>query len=49
MRRTRARRPICASGFTAALDLALESADGNLRVFREGEIVHTASITIGGR
>jgi hypothetical protein len=34
---------------TAVLDLALEPADGNLRVLRDGEIVHTASVTIGGR
>ena len=34
---------------TAVLDLATPAADGNLRVLREGEIVATASITIGGR
>ena len=34
---------------TAVLDLALEPAEGNMRVLRDGEIVHTASITIGGR
>ena len=33
---------------TAVLDLAIEPAEGNLRVLREGEIVATASITIGG-
>ncbi len=34
---------------TAVLDLATPAADGNLRVLREGEIVATTSITIGGR
>ncbi len=34
---------------TAVLDLAIPTAEGNLRVLREGEIVATASITIGGR
>ena len=34
---------------TAVLDLATQPADGNLRVLREGEIVATASIKIGGR
>ena len=34
---------------TAVLDLAIPPAEGNLRVLRAGEIVATASITIGGR
>jgi putative transposase len=34
---------------TAVLDLAVEPAEGNLRVLRNGEIVATANITIGGR
>jgi len=34
---------------TAVLDLAIPNADRNLRVLRQGEIVATASITIGGR
>jgi len=34
---------------TAVLDLAIPTAEGNLRVLREGEIVATASITIGSR
>ena len=34
---------------TAVLDLAIPAAEGNLRVLRAGEIVATASITIGGR
>jgi hypothetical protein len=34
---------------TAILDLAVPPAKGNLRVLREGEIVATASIAIGGR
>ena len=34
---------------TAVLDLAIPTADRNLRVLRQGEIVATASITIGGR
>lgn len=34
---------------TAVLDLATQPVDGNLRVLREGEIVATASIKIGGR
>ena len=34
---------------TAVLDLAIPTAEGNLRVLREGEIVATASITIGTR
>ncbi len=34
---------------TAVLDLATPAADGNLLVLREGEIVATASIKIGGR
>ncbi len=33
---------------TAVLDLAIPPAEGNLRVLREGEIVATASIRIGG-
>ncbi len=33
---------------TAVLDLAIEPAEGNLRVLRAGEIVTTESITIGG-
>lgn len=34
---------------TAVLDLATPRQEGNLRVLREGEIIATASITIGGR
>ncbi len=34
---------------TAVLDLAVEPNEGNLRVLRTGEIVATASITVGGR
>lgn len=34
---------------TAVLDLAIPNADGNLRVLRQGEIIATASITIGGK
>jgi transposase len=34
---------------TAVLDLAIPPVEGNLRVLRAGEIVATASITIGGR
>ena len=34
---------------TAILDLAIPTAEGNLHVLREGEIVATASITTGGR
>jgi putative transposase len=34
---------------TAVLDLAIPPADGNLRVLRAGEIITTATITIGGR
>jgi putative transposase len=34
---------------TAVLDLAVKPNEGNLRVLRAGEIVATASITIGGR
>ena len=34
---------------TAVLDLATPAAEGNLRVLREGEILATTSITIGGR
>jgi putative transposase len=34
---------------TAVLDLATPPADGNLRVLRAGEIITTASITIGDR
>ena len=34
---------------TAVLDLAIPPAEGNLRVLREGEIMATASITIGSR
>lgn len=34
---------------TAVLDLAIQPAEGNLRVLREGEIIATASIIIGGR
>jgi len=34
---------------TAVLDPAIPTAEGNLRVLREGEIVATGSITIGGR
>jgi transposase len=33
---------------TAVLDLAIPTAEGNLRVLREGEIVATASLKIGG-
>jgi putative transposase len=33
---------------TAVLDLAIPPAEGNLRVLREGEIIATASIAIGG-
>lgn len=34
---------------TAVLNLATPPAEGNLRVLREGEIIATASIAIGGR
>jgi putative transposase len=34
---------------TAVLDLAIPTADRNLRVLRQGKIVATASITIGRR
>ncbi len=34
---------------TAVLDLAIPPPEGNLRVLREGEIIATTSITIGGR
>ena len=34
---------------TAVLDLAIPPTDGNLRVLRAGEIITTATITIGGR
>lgn len=34
---------------TAVLDLAIPPAEGNLRVQRDGELLATASITIGGR
>jgi len=34
---------------TAVLDLAIEPSEGNLRVLRAGEIIATASVTIGGR
>ena len=33
---------------TAVLDLAIPTAEGNLRVLREGEIVATANIMVGG-
>lgn len=34
---------------TAVLDLAIPPPDGNLRVHREGELITTASLKIGGR
>ena len=34
---------------SAVLDLAIPNTEHNLRVLRQGEIVATATITIGGR
>ena len=34
---------------TAVLDLGIPTSEGNLRVQREGELLATASVAIGGR
>jgi hypothetical protein len=34
---------------TAVLDLATPPVEGNLRVHRDGELVATTNVTIGGR